>query len=364
MPHLQGCFYCPFGDKDKDKVFLHMNSAHMDEVMTRVGESLGKAEPLETPSDLKDLTEIIIGTSNKDNRDSFEPSDMDEEEDEQNIFDTLQAPPDVDHVKNHKRDHEPDEDGDPLKKIKVTEQRRVTDINEVVKAPFEELDLGEEKLPFPCDMCPRRFKRAKDLKAHDLEIHGISNLRILGYACNECSAMRQVNFRPHLVKHMRTFHIHQCHMCQAELTTRFTLNLHLKHAHKVDVSQYCDFCTFQAEGLAALAEHVKSCHIPRVDVVKKPKPIFEVTCKLCPFRAPNKHELAKHMTDLHSQKKSTRWMSACTLITAPSRQMTLKLYPSTRSHPMSHLSKSAVNQDADLRSLVNFAHLKHPPSES
>ena len=304
MPFLQGCFYCPFGDKDKDTVFLHMNSAHMAEVMTRVGGGPVKTDPLETPIDQKDLTEIIIGISNEDNGDSFEPSNIDREEDEQNIFDTLQPPPDVDHVKNRKRKPETDEDGALLKKIKITEQHRITAIDEVVRAPFEELDLGEEKLPFPCYMCPRRFKRAKDLKAHDLKIHGISNLRILGYACNECSALRQVDFRPHLVKHMRKFHIHPCHLCQAELTTRFTLNLHLKHAHKVDVSQYCDFCTFQAEGLAALAEHVKSCHIPRVDVVKKPKPIFEVTCKLCPFRAPNKHELAKHMTDLHSQKKS------------------------------------------------------------
>ena len=253
----QPCFYCPYQDEDKDIVFMHMNNTHLEEVIARVGQCEVKAEPVDFAHVSKTEPVDFLEECVEDIAEPCVAADFDSDEEEKNVFDSLEAPTGIFEVKSLKRAPAKDLDSAPPKKISIKEERRASEINKVVKAPFEELDQGEEKHPLPCVMCHRRFKTTKDLKAHDHEVHGLPHLRIVGSACNECSILRNVRFRPHLVKHMRMNHTHPCHLCQAEVTTRFTLNLHLKHAHKVDVSLFCDFCPYQADDPDTLSKHKK-----------------------------------------------------------------------------------------------------------
>lgn len=215
---------------------MHMNGTHLDEVIARVGEV--KTEPVDHPCDI--MAEEIM---EEDDDDGAYISDICE-----GIIDSLQVPDEACNSSALERKALSDDANPtppPPKKICVRGQDSQVAEMKPVKAPFEELDPGEEKYPFPCTMCPRKMKSSHDLKAHDQNVHGIPKRPAVGYSCTECRALRSVIHRPYIVNHMRREHSYTCNRCSAKQTTRFTLNLHLKEAHKVDVSLLCDFCPFE-----------------------------------------------------------------------------------------------------------------------
>ena len=172
-----------------------------------------------------------------------------------------------------------------------------------VKAAFEFPNPAEADLPVACGLCPKRCRGGTHgIKQHDREDHGIIYKKLRGYHCRECVGKNQTtSFRGNMVKHAKWHHTHECHLCSAEVVTRFSLNRHLKEAHGEDMSLFCDFCEYYALTADVLRDHLRTQHCFEEDEPERKGH----KCHLCTYSTQNREELASHVAEMHSSVVET-----------------------------------------------------------
>ncbi|KAL7014146.1 hypothetical protein ACKWTF_015765 [Chironomus riparius] len=104
-----------------------------------------------------------------------------------------------------------------------------------------------------CDLCPKLFKSAIDLKNHKV-IHKFN--------CQQCR--KTFRLERQMIKHVRNFHqtakIFQCNICFKKFIRQFCLDTHMRNIHEPNrpKTNKCQICGFECDSSKRFKKHIKT----------------------------------------------------------------------------------------------------------
>uniref|UniRef100_A0A8D8LT16 Gastrula zinc finger protein xFG20-1 n=2 Tax=Cacopsylla melanoneura TaxID=428564 RepID=A0A8D8LT16_9HEMI len=135
-----------------------------------------------------------------------------------------------------------------------TINRRLSNSNET--NPTFSLLIDDDKYPYSCNFCTKRFSRKGDLQRHYTEVH--DDVR---YPCTQCSITftRKSNLQAHMMSmHVGIKHIHTCPECDKTFTRKSDLGRHLAIHRGVKFA--CAECPKSFNQKSSLFRHVEMVH--------------------------------------------------------------------------------------------------------
>lgn len=173
--------------------------------------------------------------------------------------------------------------------------------------------------PYPCVVCPKKFRTKSDYAIHKLYVHDLEGRKLFG--CGSCglSFMTQTQRE----RHEKCVHLRQnattCKICHKSFSSKTYLKYHQKAVHQKLKELPCAICKVSFKWAFQLMDHANSAHNPCEAKAKvvcescdnglvahmknghlKLKPF---TCKVCQKSFSYKLDLIGHMT-IHTGEKT------------------------------------------------------------
>lgn len=134
---------------------------------------------------------------------------------------------------------------------------------------------------YKCKICFKRFLQKDHWRSH-------SGLHISGkFSCDFCAKTFSYAeiLRRHIVRHNQSF---ECTVCSRVLTTKASLQHHIRSVHNAEKTHKCDVCSRMFFGICNLRRHIQNVH-------RGDKPIEnEYRCTVCTYVTYCKHKLRSH----------------------------------------------------------------------
>lgn len=175
---------------------------------------------------------------------------------------------------------------------------------------------NKETHTIPCQLCPRMFKSKQERFDHFEQFHGLIFIKKLGLVCRQCKRGHKISKFSlqvaSLISHVKDKHSYTCTKCHISIATKWSLNLHKKHVHRIDTPLDCNFCFEKFPTKEVLANHETVEHpVPEAtNVWQIPEQVVNredgLKCSHCNYIADRLRTLTMHNIKEHGYVKCRR----------------------------------------------------------